>query len=219
MTGLNNYLAGTGNASPANKAPAIGIVGGQDTTGTAGGTGVGTPNLGNTAGNPRRTTGRRYPIHRQCANFGWFPQQSRRHDDEAPMGHLQLNWLLDSGCQRRNAFGYPCLHYGRQRFGRYDLCGPLGISAQLLTGTLSTVGGFLYLTQISEASVPADDGGQGNSDPGNVGGFSPSLSGRIVADLAEGVVPEPATYLAGLLVFAPLAASTFRRFRGNRQDA
>jgi hypothetical protein len=86
------------------------------------------------------------------------------------------------------------------------------------TATLTTeADGYLYLTGFSSggsySDEPAGTYTPAGELPGEAGGPPPpgGWSGRIVADLDEAVVPEPATYIAGALLLLPLGLTFFRK--------
>jgi hypothetical protein len=84
------------------------------------------------------------------------------------------------------------------------------------TATLFTVNGYLTLSlnpyfvgqEPAGSALPA---GEGSTYPLLADG-TPLFSGRIIADLDEAVVPEPATYVAGALLLLPLGMTFFRKW-------
>jgi hypothetical protein len=81
---------------------------------------------------------------------------------------------------------------------------------------LSTVGGYLFLA----ASGSSNPTGTAGSAPYPAGDCPPptGICGRIVADLSVCLVPEPSTYVAGVLLLLPFAVSAFRKFRGEKKN-
>ena len=189
--GLANYISGGG----ANPAANVSIVGGQYILGS----GAGIP--GGPTG-PNNNFAQVIPTATTLAN--WLNANYAINLLVQFGSYSGATWTQDpSGAQ--HYVDLTSINVGNNAITLLD---PWGTSAVQESATLSTVGGYLYLNSLT-AITP--DNGSAGPDTGDSGEAGALTSARIMADLAETVVPEPSTL--GLMGLGGILCILFRRRR------
>jgi hypothetical protein len=198
VSGLYNYIGSTG----LNPAPNVSIVGGQYIVGT----GASIP--GTIAGNFSKVV----PTAQTMADWLNANDAVEFMIQWGTYGGIGgTNWTA-SGNQHFATLTSLSLTAGDGTLNFWDPWGSgtngASATAQFQTATVQTIGGYLYLTGISTndptATLSESSGDSGDAVSGE--------TGRIVANLAEAVVPEPTSFaILTLSAIAGLAAKRLRR--------